>query len=104
MELQKLHVGEALHQNLFVSASKQCAQFAGQHLGVATSDDDVHIVFGAIAPDRLFPPHNVLHLVYEDIVMLVGKKTCVDVRVKFVAVMYEAERALLFININNVGF
>ena len=35
--------------------------------------------------------------------MFVGKKTCVDVRVKFVAVTYEAKRAFLLIYIYNVG-
>lgn len=100
MEMQELHVGEALYVNLFVTTSEQCAQFAGQHLGVATGDKDIHVVFGAIAPDRLFPPINVLHLVDEDIVMLVGKKTCIDVCVEFIAVAYESERAFLLVYIS----
>ena len=103
MELHELHIGETLHQNLFVSTSEQCAQFTGQHLGVAARDEEIHIVFGTIASDRLFPALNVLHLVDEDIVMFVGKKTCIDVRVKFIAVAYEAERAFLLIYIYNVG-
>ena len=103
MELQEFHIGEALHQNLFVATSEQRTQFAGQHLGVAARDEKIHIVFGTIASYGLLPFLNVLHLVDENIVMSVGKKTCVDVRVKFIAVAYEAERSFLLIYIYNVG-
>ena len=72
MEKQELRVGEALYQDLFITSSQQCPQFTGQHFGVTTRDEDIYMVFGSIASDRLFPFFNVLYLIDQNIVMLVG--------------------------------
>ena len=99
MKKKELHIGEALHKNLFVSTSEQRTQITGQLLGVASRVEEIHVVFGAIAPDRLSPSLNVSYLDDKDIVMPVGKMTRVDICVKFVAVGHEAERAFLLIYI-----
>ena len=50
MEDEELFIAERLDVYLLVSAADEGAQFVAQHLGIATSDDDVGVWFWERTP------------------------------------------------------
>ena len=104
VELHELEVTQGLHVDFVITAAKQCAEFAAQHLGVATSDDDVDVVFCTETTYGLLPCFDVLDLINQEVVVTFRIEMLFDVFAQLFSVLDKTERSLLFIDVDDVGF
>lgn len=86
MEDEELFIAERLDVYLLVSAADEGAQFVAQHLGIATSDDDVGVWFGTETSDASLKLRDVLYLVDEDIVVFASNEVLIYVLVEVLIV------------------
>ena len=102
MEDEELFIAERLDVYLLVSAADEGAQFVAQHLGIATSDDDVGVWFGTETSDASLKLRDVLYLVDEDIVVFASNEVLIYVLVEVLIVSDTVKFSFLLINIDDV--
>ena len=54
--------------DFYITSSQQCGQLAGEHIGIGTSDVDIHIGLDIETVDKSLELFDVLNLIQKDIV------------------------------------
>ena len=103
MELQEFRVAEALNGNLDVTAAQPGTKFAGEHLWVTPSDNDVCTFLSTVAEDGALPLFDVLDLINKDVVVFLGVEMIIDVMTQIVVCLDKPEFTFLLIYTDNIG-